>query len=274
MFAENWGNTQAIRFQGVYQDRLDSLILCSEFMPSPVWKVITKLDVLPKVKIFAWRLGREGLLTESWICTVGLDTRLRPFCQSSIETTLHAFRKCGDSREALLMADIAPSLITSFVSGMLPWLEETAAQLSRPAFDSLLKNDYLSASYSTGRSATTTTLGLVAWSPPPLGTVTINTDGSFTADSGYLAGLTKVVFAKQATLLARLQLALEYGWPSVLLETDSTQTVNRLCRSSSSDMSIYGLSLESIRAFFSTHPHIRLRFIPRSANRVALTLAS
>ncbi|KAL4296014.1 hypothetical protein GQ457_12G013680 [Hibiscus cannabinus] len=40
--------------------------------PSPVWKVIAKLDVLPKVCIFAWRLGRDGLPTRSRIHAAGL----------------------------------------------------------------------------------------------------------------------------------------------------------------------------------------------------------
>ncbi|KAK8495567.1 hypothetical protein V6N12_073342 [Hibiscus sabdariffa] len=228
MFADNWGGSQAIRFQGVYQDRLDPPMLCSEFMlsdssawdpgaflavlqpvdarvtlfvlisdsypdrliwgghdsgiyyvrsgyfylrrpfrpsckPSPVWKVIAKLDVLFKVKIFAWRLGKEGLPTGSRIHTAGLDTGLCPFCRTFIETPLHAFRDCADAHEALLMADVIPSLVTSSVPGALPWVEEAASQLSRPVL-----HDHLSASCSTGPSAMTPALSPVVWSPSPV----------------------------------------------------------------------------------------------------------
>ncbi|KAK8564615.1 hypothetical protein V6N12_058198 [Hibiscus sabdariffa] len=94
---------------------------------SPVWKVITKLDVLPKVKIFSWKLGKEGFSTGSQIRVAGLDTGLCPFSRTFIETRLHAFHDCGDAREALLTADVIPSLVNSYVPGALLWLEEAAS---------------------------------------------------------------------------------------------------------------------------------------------------
>ncbi|KAK9042627.1 hypothetical protein V6N11_017694 [Hibiscus sabdariffa] len=212
MFAENWGGSYVICFQGVYEDQLDTPILCSEFMlsdmlawdpgclsdvlPSPVWKVTAKLDVLPKQLQSVWAIVATA---------------------------------------------------------------------------SLLQDDYLSVSCSIGRSTMTSTLGLVAWSTPSLSTVARNTDDSFDVDSGigigvvardslgwvlcglaqHLARLTEAVFAEQAALLAGLHLSLDHGWPSVLLETVSVQTVNRLGRSPSSDLSIYGPSLEPIRALLT-----------------------
>ncbi|KAK8557781.1 hypothetical protein V6N12_010005 [Hibiscus sabdariffa] len=234
------------------------------------------------VKIFAWRLGKEGLPTGNRIRAVGLGTGLFPFCQTSIETPLQAFRDCDDAREALLLADVIPSLANSSVSDPLPWLEEAASQLSQPALGcfvtllwnlwnrrnrwihdqqlqpiwatvmtaSMIHQDFLSVSR---HPASTPALRPAAWSPPPPPrTITLNIDGSFDADNGagigvvardssghVLCGLaqhsaspTEAEFAKHAALLAGLQLVLDHGWSSVLIEMDSAQTVNRLSRPS------------------------------------------
>ncbi|KAK9032564.1 hypothetical protein V6N11_056824 [Hibiscus sabdariffa] len=134
----------------------------------------------------------------------------------------------------------------------------------------------------------------MTWSCPPSGTVTLNTDGSYAADCGagigivardslgqviyglaqHSTGPTEAEFAKHSALLAGLQLALDHGWPRVLVEKDSTHTVNMLGWSPLSDLSIFGPSLEPIRDILTAHPHIHLWFIPRSVNRIAHMLAS
>ncbi|KAK8999953.1 hypothetical protein V6N11_082091 [Hibiscus sabdariffa] len=159
--------------------------------------------------------------------------------------------------EVLLQANIAPALTSSSVTETLPWLEEAASLLSRPALGSfitllwnrrnrwvhsqqlqpiwvtvtsasLLHQDHLHATFS---SATSPALRPVVWSPPPSGTVTLNTDGSFAIDGGagigvvardcsgrVLGGLARHLdeptngeFAEHAALLAGLQLGLERG---------------------------------------------------------------
>ncbi|KAK8534615.1 hypothetical protein V6N12_057259 [Hibiscus sabdariffa] len=183
-------------------------------LPSPVWKIIAKPDVLPKIRIFAWS-------------------------------------------EALFQANIAPALTSSSVTEALAWLEEAASVLSRPALGSfvtllwnrrnrwvhsqqlqpvwvtvtsasLLHQDHLAVSRPPAASPA---LCPVVWSPPPSGTVTLNTDGSFAIGGGagigvvardcsgrVLGGLarhldetTAAEFAEHAALLAGLQLALERG---------------------------------------------------------------
>ncbi|KAK9037831.1 hypothetical protein V6N11_022730 [Hibiscus sabdariffa] len=236
---------------------------------------------------------------------------------------LHAFQDCRDATEALFQANIVPALASSSVTETLPWLEEAASLLSRPALGqfvtllwnlwnhrnnwvhnqqlqpvwatvmtaSLLHQDHLVASSS---SASSSALHPTGWSPPPSGTVTLNMDGSFSVGGGagigvvardssgqvlcglarHLDDLTEAEFAEHAALVAGLRFALDRGWTSVLVEMDSAQTVNRLSRSPSSDLSIFSPSLEPARAILSEHSHIRLRYIPRSANRVAHTLAA
>ncbi|KAK8981872.1 hypothetical protein V6N11_049364 [Hibiscus sabdariffa] len=109
---------------------------------------------------------------------------------------------------------------------------------------------------------------LVRWPGPPS-----TRSGSLWA-SATLGWTFRGRICKHVALLVGLQLALDHGWPSVLVETDSAQTINRLDRSPSSNLSIYGPSLEPIKAILIAHPHNWLRLIPRSTKRVAQTVAS
>ncbi|KAK9009199.1 hypothetical protein V6N11_035744 [Hibiscus sabdariffa] len=139
----------------------------------------------------------------------------------------------------------------------------------------VLPKDYLAAS---GPSGSTPALHPLSWSPPPVGTVTLNVDGSFHCAGGagigvvardssgqvlcglarHIDDLSEAEFVEHAALLAGLHLALDRGWTSVQIEMDSAQTVNQLCQPSSCDLSIFGPSLEPARAILSVHPHIRL----------------
>ncbi|KAL4319125.1 hypothetical protein GQ457_18G011670 [Hibiscus cannabinus] len=84
------------------------------------------------------------------------------------------------------------------------------------------------------------------------------------------AGPTEAEFAEYAVLLNGLQLVLDHGWSSVLIERDSAKTVNRLSRPPSSDFYIFGPSLEPAHTIIISHPHIRLRYIPWGGQSVGL----
>ncbi|KAK9009218.1 hypothetical protein V6N11_035763 [Hibiscus sabdariffa] len=106
---------------------------------------------------------------------------------------------------------------------------------------SILHQDYLAAS---GPLGSTPALHPVSWSPPPVGTVTLNVDGSFHCAGGagigavardssgqvlfglarHIDDLSEPEFAEHASLLAGLHLALDRGWTSVQIEMDSAQT--------------------------------------------------
>ncbi|MBA0837909.1 hypothetical protein Goarm_010022 [Gossypium armourianum] len=66
------------------------------------WKVIWKLDTLPKIRVFTWRVGHEILPTNSKIATIrqGFDKGC-PRCGAETETLLHVLKDCPTSRAVL-----------------------------------------------------------------------------------------------------------------------------------------------------------------------------
>ncbi|KAK9009204.1 hypothetical protein V6N11_035749 [Hibiscus sabdariffa] len=204
--------TYAVR-SGYFYLRRPPLPVCR---PSPLWKAIKQLPTLPKVCIFAWRLGQDCLLIGSRVWAAGLGDGLCPLCSSVVETPLHAFRDCTDAVEALRLGGFPDAVISSSASTMLDWLVASAGLLSRSDFAklllllwnmwnrrnslvhgsqpqpvwatvtsaALLHADYLAANDQSRRPVSTTVFSPGVWSPPPLGTVVVSVDGAFSLDQG------------------------------------------------------------------------------------------
>ncbi|KAL4284192.1 hypothetical protein GQ457_16G013550 [Hibiscus cannabinus] len=58
--------------------RFNLALLGKQIWPSPLWKAIKTLPTLPKVLIFAWRLGHDFLPIGSWVLTAGLGSESLP----------------------------------------------------------------------------------------------------------------------------------------------------------------------------------------------------
>ena len=61
-------------------------------------KIIWKLQIPPKIKIFAWQLFRSRIPTRDLIYTNAPIDRSCPFCHSDIETIDHIFYNCSDTK--------------------------------------------------------------------------------------------------------------------------------------------------------------------------------
>ncbi|KAK8680931.1 hypothetical protein V6N13_109868 [Hibiscus sabdariffa] len=68
---------------------------------SSLWKVIAKLPVLPKIRIFGWRLGRGALPVGHKIRATGMGEGICRLCGNYVETVLHAVRECTSVQEIL-----------------------------------------------------------------------------------------------------------------------------------------------------------------------------
>ncbi|KAK8559029.1 hypothetical protein V6N12_042317 [Hibiscus sabdariffa] len=115
------------------------------FLPQTLIRTVTfgvdtihTLPTLPKVCIFAWRLGHDYLPIGSQVLVVGLGSGVCPFCSLEVETSLHAFRGCSDAIEALRLGGFPNSVSTSNTTSIFDWLFETAGSLSREAFSKFL----------------------------------------------------------------------------------------------------------------------------------------
>ncbi|KAK9009206.1 hypothetical protein V6N11_035751 [Hibiscus sabdariffa] len=205
---------------GTYSVRSGYFYLCRPPLPvcrpSPLWKAIKQLPTLPKVRIFAWRLGQDCLSIGSCVWVAGLGDGLCPLCSSVVETPLHAFRDCTDAVQAQRLGGFPDAVISSSASTMLDWLVASAGLLSRSDFAKLLlllwnmwnrRNSlvhgsqpqpvwatvtsatllhavYLAANDQSRRPVSTTVFSPGVWSPPPLGTVAVPVDGAFSLDQG------------------------------------------------------------------------------------------
>ncbi|KAK9033435.1 hypothetical protein V6N11_018468 [Hibiscus sabdariffa] len=138
------------------------------------------LPTLPKVRIFSWRLGHDCLPTGSRVATAGLGLGLCPFCPTTVETSLHAFRDCPDASEALHLCGF-PSLVTaSLTTSILDWLVEAARSLSREDFAKLLL--VLWNLWNRQNLWADSFLSYLA--TPPSGVVAISVDGAFIQSHG------------------------------------------------------------------------------------------
>ncbi|KAK8557836.1 hypothetical protein V6N12_010060 [Hibiscus sabdariffa] len=68
---------------------------------SPLWKTLSKLKVLSKIRIFGWRLANEALPVGSRVRAAYLGDGICRMCQQGIETYLHAVRECPSVQEVL-----------------------------------------------------------------------------------------------------------------------------------------------------------------------------
>ncbi|KAK8973038.1 hypothetical protein V6N11_047041 [Hibiscus sabdariffa] len=181
------------------------------YRPSPLWKALKTLPTLPKVCIFAWRLAHDCLPTGSRVATAGLGSGVCPFCSTTVETSLHAFRDCPSAAEALHLGGFPVSVTDSHADSIFGWLVAAARSLSREDFAklvlilwnlwnrrnlwihdsrlqpvwatvtaaSLLHGDFLAANDNGKHPCSRPLLSTPTWSPPPSGTTAISVDGAF-----------------------------------------------------------------------------------------------
>ncbi|KAG8492635.1 hypothetical protein CXB51_010097 [Gossypium anomalum] len=67
------------------------------------WKIIWMLKMLPKVKVFSWRIGHDILPTYDNIGRIHQNfSTTCPRCKNSAETLIHALKDCPKVREVLI----------------------------------------------------------------------------------------------------------------------------------------------------------------------------
>ncbi|MBA0655846.1 hypothetical protein Goklo_008269 [Gossypium klotzschianum] len=129
--------------QGCYTSKSTySWLLLKEIGYNPhrfLWKVLWKLDTLPKIWVFAWRVGHEILPTNSKIASIrqGLDKGC-PRCGAETKTVLHALKDCPTSRAVLSIRGWSRSFISKNYDHCIDWLEDLMRVLDKRAMDDLI----------------------------------------------------------------------------------------------------------------------------------------
>ncbi|KAE8722230.1 hypothetical protein F3Y22_tig00014304pilonHSYRG00093 [Hibiscus syriacus] len=152
-----WGGSHSVALNSTYVDNEEQPIMCGDFMiqgaarwmktrsiagierdRSPIWKIISKLPTLPKIKIFGWRVCHDALPTGHKLVTAGLGNRICPMCQSEVETALHALKDCLNVNEILVLSGLNSGCVDMQANTRKSWLEEIVSSFDRDDFIKLL----------------------------------------------------------------------------------------------------------------------------------------
>ncbi|KAK9032000.1 hypothetical protein V6N11_056285 [Hibiscus sabdariffa] len=105
---------------------------------SKIWKKLATLKVLPKIRIFGWRVGNEALPVGRKLQTACLGSGICKLCEQDIETVLHAVRECPKTQEAFVMSDMDSKLPQGPFNSGFQWLEEVVQMLDANQFQFLI----------------------------------------------------------------------------------------------------------------------------------------
>ncbi|KAG8478537.1 hypothetical protein CXB51_028294 [Gossypium anomalum] len=96
------------------------------------WRSIWKLKMLPKIKIFSWRIGHNILLTFDNIARICQGfTNICPRCQSKDETLILAMKDCPKAREILASGGFNNKLLEGVYTECINWLEDVFRKLDK-----------------------------------------------------------------------------------------------------------------------------------------------
>ncbi|KAL1172601.1 hypothetical protein V6Z11_A05G358800 [Gossypium hirsutum] len=104
-----------------------------------VWKALWKLDTLPKIRVFSWRVGHEILPTNVKIASIrnGFAKGCQR-CGVEAETLLHALKDCPTSREVLSLAGWSERMVSTKYDYCIDWLEDMMRVLDKKAMAYLM----------------------------------------------------------------------------------------------------------------------------------------
>ncbi|XP_052886915.1 uncharacterized protein LOC128295389 [Gossypium arboreum] len=110
------------------------------------WRALWKLQMLPKIKIFSWRIGHNILPTFDNIARIRQGFQnICPRCKDREETLIHAMKDCKKAREILAAGGLNNRLLTGEYTNCIDWLEDVFRVLDKKAaadFLTLLWNSW------------------------------------------------------------------------------------------------------------------------------------
>ncbi|MBA0556557.1 hypothetical protein Golob_026646 [Gossypium lobatum] len=102
------------------------------------WKRIWKHKILPKIQVFAWRVGNEILPTNTKIATIRPTVNSTcQQCGADKETLTHAIKDCPTARETLVCGGLDNKLVRNEFDSCIDWLEATMRLLDKKSYGGL-----------------------------------------------------------------------------------------------------------------------------------------
>ncbi|MBA0698001.1 hypothetical protein Goari_021514 [Gossypium aridum] len=100
------------------------------------WKIILKLNMLPKIKVFSWRLGYDLLPTYDNIARIRQNFfNTCPRYNNSEETIIHVMKDCPVSHKILTLGGLNNKLLEGNYDCCIDWLENVLCVLDAKAAD-------------------------------------------------------------------------------------------------------------------------------------------
>lgn len=99
------------------------------------WSFVWKLDIPGKIRVFLWRLLRNGLpvLQNLERCNIPV-ANLCPFCKQPSETILHTFQRCHFARLVWALSDLPSHALLNSCTDTWEWIQQVKQVLNSEQF--------------------------------------------------------------------------------------------------------------------------------------------
>ncbi|KAK8643674.1 hypothetical protein V6N13_012957 [Hibiscus sabdariffa] len=95
--------------------------------PYKHWYILSKLKMLPKIKIFAWRAAHEALPVSGRLRMIQVGEGICPMCSQHVKTVVHALRDCALACDVLEQFDPSGRALLDSSPTCKAWLEHCSA---------------------------------------------------------------------------------------------------------------------------------------------------
>ncbi|KAL1182733.1 hypothetical protein V6Z11_A02G135500 [Gossypium hirsutum] len=103
------------------------------------WKFIWKLKILPKIWVFAWRIGHSLLPTNTNLSSI--KSYVDPVCsrcRNEDEMLIHALRDYPKARAVLIAGGFDNRLLTNLYDFCIDWVEDSMRILDKKTFEDFI----------------------------------------------------------------------------------------------------------------------------------------
>ncbi|KAK9009202.1 hypothetical protein V6N11_035747 [Hibiscus sabdariffa] len=211
---------------------------------SPViWRKLATIQVLPKIRIFGWRVGQEALPVGKKLQAAYLGNGICKMCEQETETVLHVVRECTRTQEIFALCGLDSKLPQGPFNSRFQWLEEVVQMLDGNQFQFLIsliwniwnkrnrwihQNQLLLAKLvvdyaqllvgeiqgleTTAPQPASSNVATPRWTKPEAGKIKINVDGAWSKERNIAA--IGVVARDQHGMIGLLKVMQPLSWPS------------------------------------------------------------
>ncbi|MBA0552382.1 hypothetical protein Golob_023198, partial [Gossypium lobatum] len=205
------------------------------------WRIILKLKMLPKIKVFSWRIGHDILPTYINIARIRQNfSTTYPRCKNGDETLLHALKECSKN-------------YWNNKNKMVFQGKDDPAMVKKPPNDFIKINVYV-----------VVLNGYVGY-----GDIARDTDGFVLAGCyGFAIKALDAIWAELEMLTMGLNLTSKLNAPKLIMEFDSATLINKV-KKRDQDVTILGRYVKKECMALRNFELVHFNWIDRSNNEAA-----